>query len=264
MFDTYMIAHAIDPGFRRRVTISLGAALVGSALAIASYLGVEKLGVARVGAPHVELDVLMATTVPAPSAAPPPAAPPAAAAPEEPAAADDPPPEDHRARVEEVPLESSRPRARGEAGTGVPTGSGIPGLHGLGVGPVRDGPPCPIPGTCVATPPPVRPPTPVAAASTKVPLSVVKSRLRFSPNPTQAELARTPAGIARRGGTSVVEFCIDPAGKVEQVRTRKSAGDREIDRLCREAVARWRFSPTQVQGHGVRTCSESSFEITFD
>lgn len=264
MFDTYMIAHAIDPGFRRRVTLSLGAALIGSAVAITGYLGVEKLGVARVGAPHVELDILMATTVPAPSAAPPPAAPPPAATPEE-SAAEDPPEATPREVPDEVPLESPRPRGQGEPRVGVPNGTGMPGNTGIGVGSTTIGLPCPIPGTCVGKPPaiPTAPRTENPATS-KVPLSVVKSRLRFSPNPSQAELARTPAGIARRGGTSVVEFCIDPAGKVEQVRTRKSAGDREIDRLCREAVARWRFSPTQVQGHGVRTCSESSFEITFD
>ncbi|MBC8071337.1 MAG: energy transducer TonB [Deltaproteobacteria bacterium] len=132
------------------------------------------------------------------------------------------------------------------------------------VGPTT-GLPCPIPGGCRSTiVAPTRTNTDTTQASAKVPLSVVRERLRFSPDPSRAELLRTPAGARGQGGTSVVEFCIDTDGRVDDVRTRRSAGDREIDRICREALSRWRFQPLAVRGKATRTCSEMSFVVAFE
>ena len=81
---------------------------------------------------------------------------------------------------------------------------------------------------------------------------------------SNADLLRTLAGQRNQGGTSVVEFCIDTDGHVEDVRTKRSHGDREVDRVCREALSRWRFSPMAVRGKAQRTCSEMSFVIAFE
>ena len=51
------------------------------------------------------------------------------------------------------------------------------------------------------------------------------------------------------------------AGSVE---TETSHGDPAIDRVCRDAVKRWRFSPAKVAGQGRRACSEASFRIDFE
>ncbi|MBX7082767.1 MAG: energy transducer TonB [Nannocystaceae bacterium] len=267
MFDTYMGAHAIDPGFRRRTSLALVAALCASALALGGYVAGERMSIRKVGAPHVELEFLLASTVPLPVASSPPPAP-AAQQPEHAGASDPDEPteriDDERAPDPDDVLERAPrpPRvASGPGPVGPGTGAGPVNLLGTPTG----GMPCPIPGTCK----PSRLPTAIPAAprdsgSAKVPLSVVSSRLKYSPNPAQADLLRTEAGMARRNVRAVVEFCIDAAGKVEGVRTRKTSGDPEVDRLCREALSRWRFSALQVDGAGKRTCSEFTFEIAFE
>ncbi|MFO0635850.1 MAG: energy transducer TonB [Nannocystaceae bacterium] len=267
MFDTYMGAHAIDPGLRRRTSLALLAAAAASAMALGGYVAGERMSIRKVGAPHVELEFLLASTVPLPVASSPPPPP----APKIQTSGGAPPPEDAaerppEARDEPDPLDvldraPRPPRAPGPDGRTGGDGHGPSNLLGTPV----SGMPCPIPGTCKPSNIPVATPAaPRETGNAKVPLSVVTSRLKFSPNPAQADLLRTEAGMARRNVRAVVEFCIDPAGKVDGVRTRKSSGDVEVDRLCREALSRWRFAAMQVDGASKRTCSEFTFEIAFE
>lgn len=264
MFDTYMDAHALDPQMRRRMTVAMGAALVASAVAIAGYTGVEKLSITRVGAPQVELDFLMATTVASPLAAPPPPSPPAVA-PAVAAAADADPDPEPPSEPDAPPLEDPLAKPRATSATPGPQGrTGVPGPPGLppGIGP--GGPPC-IGGACtIGTPTAIPPRTTPPVETAKVPLDVAQGRLRFSPDPPRDALLATRAGTLGRGGTSVVEFCVGADGKVDKVSTKRSAGDGDVDRICRDTLRRWRFSPLQVQGRATRMCSEVAFVIAFE
>jgi TonB family protein len=84
-------------------------------------------------------------------------------------------------------------------------------------------------------------------------------------DPNTDDLRRTTAGQRKSAGTNVTRFCVDATGRVEasSVSTQTSHGDPAIDRLCRDAVKAWRFSPTKVAGEGRRACSQASFRIDF-
>jgi TonB family protein len=265
MFDVYMTAQAIDPHARKRFALASTLAIAASVLALGSYVGGQRFGVRRVEAPHVDLDILLANIVAAPplAVAPPPAPEPKPVVHQEPderaAIAPRPAPDDDD--PEDVLERPSRDGARSDGTNDGP--SSDTGVPGPGPGIAR--PPCPIPGSCPSSiVAPTRANTDTTQASAKVPLSVVRERLRFSPDPSRAELLHTQAGARGQGGTSVVEFCIDTDGHVEDVRTRRSAGDREVDRICREALSRWRFTPLAVRGKATRTCSEMSFVVAFE
>lgn len=262
MFDVYMNAHAIDPGTRRRFVGASMLALAASMLAIGSYVGGQRFAIHRVEPPHVDLDVLLASIVSSPPLAVEPPPPPEGPK-DEPAKDDAASPSDERDDVEDV-LEPPRPKKGGDARRVVGEGG-----DGTGDGPKSalfgGGMPCPIPGTCTTNIGTLsRHNTDTTKATPVVPLSHVRERLRFSPDPSRADLLRTPAGQRGEGGTSVVSFCVDTDGRVDDVRTKRSHGDREIDRICREALSRWRFSAMQVRGKAHRTCSEMSFAIAFE
>lgn len=262
MFDTYMDAHALDPRMRLRMGVAMGAAVIASALAITTYSGVERMSIARVGAPQVEIDFLMATTVASPMVAPPPPPPPQQVIA---AATSDDAVDDAETTRTSDDLDDLLETPRKGPTRGAPTGNGggtgtIPGAP---VGPPGIGMPC-IGGQCTIGLPPAQPRTPPASDTAKVPLSVVEGRVRFSPDPPREALLATRAGQLQRGGTSVVEFCVGTDGKVERVTTKRSAGDGDVDRICRDTLKRWRFSPLQVQGRATRMCSEMSFVIAFE
>lgn len=261
MFDTYMDAHAFDPRMRRRMGLAMGAAVIASALAITTYSGVERMSIARVGAPQVEMDFLMATTVASPMAAPPPPPPQqsSAAAPSDDVDHDPEPTRTHD-DVDDL-LEAPRKGPSRGATTGHGGGTGT--IPGAPVGPPGIGVPC-LGGHCTIGLPPAVPRTPPTSDTAKVPLSVVEGRVRFSPDPPREALLATRAGQLQRGGTSVVEFCVGADGKVDRVSTKRSAGDGDIDRICRDTLKRWRFSPLQVEGRATRMCSEMSFVIAFE
>lgn len=103
-------------------------------------------------------------------------------------------------------------------------------------------------------------------AKPPAPLSLDAMQCIACPDPSDAALRKTTAGLAKRTGTNVTSFCVDPRGRVEadSIDTRRSHGDPTIDRLCREAVAGWRFSPTKVDGEARRACSEATFRIRFE
>lgn len=103
-------------------------------------------------------------------------------------------------------------------------------------------------------------------AKPPAPLSLDAMQCIACPDPSDAALRKTTAGLAKRTGTNVTSFCVDARGRVEadSIDTRRSHGDPTIDRLCREAVAGWRFSPTKVDGEARRACSEATFRIRFE
>ncbi len=262
MFDVYMNAHAIDPGARKRFATASMLAVVASVLAVGAYVGGQRMSIRRVDGPHVDLDVLFASIVATPPlAVEPPARPESSPEPTNdatPAIA----PKDEPDAHEDV-LEPAMKRVTGgrdAQGEGHGARTGVPGPTGP-----ASGVPCPMPGSCRTPPIATRPiNTDTTKPEAVVPESVVRARLRFSPDPSRAELLRTVAGQRGQGGTAVFHFCVDPDGRVSDVRVKRSAGDREVDRICRDALARWRFHPTKLGDVARRTCSEMSFVIAFE
>ncbi|HET6584311.1 MAG TPA: TonB family protein [Nannocystaceae bacterium] len=260
MFDVYMHAHAIDPRAQRTMVALVGVATLATALSIGTAMVGERLGVTRVGAPQVEgilvlpMDVTVAPLVPPPPKLEPTRDDAAAAT-----VASSPDPKPHVDR-ELAPIEDAQathpPATR--------LGPDVTGPTSL----MRSTAPphlaCVVPGTCATAPP--RPPKPPAPpARTFESIDVTRERALASPDPPTDQLARTPAGITRRSGSSTVAFCVGTDGKTTDVRTRKSSGDPDVDRICRDTVARrWRFQPFAVDGRARTTCSEVTFQIAFE
>ncbi len=153
--------------------------------------------------------------------------------------------------------------------------SAISGESGIPGGPMGIGVGCPggvcakgpigIPkrlGSCVG------PTCTSALAKPKPPKPIPFSALGciHCPDPNTDALRRTAAGLRKSAGTNVTQFCVDSTGHVEpgSVETATSHGDAAIDRLCRDAVKAWRFSPTKVDGAARRACSEAAFRIQFE
>lgn len=264
MFDVYMHAHAIDPRARKKMMAFMSVAVMATTVSLGSALVGERLGIQRVGAPKVEgILVMPADQLPAALVSPPPDG---GNPPETSVAVTDPetPPVSDRKPVVErdlAPIESDQ--ARTDVGSG-------PGPNVIGptppFGPVcTNCLPCAVPGTCAKVPPPTaKPPTTTTQKPGFESIDVVRARAKHAPDPPHDQLARTPAGIARKSGTSRVRFCIGTDGKTIDVRTKASAGDGEVDRICRETVARWRFDPMRVEDAARVTCSEVQFQIAFD
>ncbi|MCA9681271.1 MAG: TonB family protein [Myxococcales bacterium] len=87
----------------------------------------------------------------------------------------------------------------------------------------------------------------------------------YLPDPDQAALVDTKAArFDKSSGTTVVGFCVTTSGATTEIQTVKAfPGDPAIDRIIREAVARWRFRPWLVDGAAVAVCSERTFKIKF-
>jgi TonB family protein len=90
-------------------------------------------------------------------------------------------------------------------------------------------------------------------------------RALYDQGPSVGRLARTRTGRAdpEAHGLVIIAFCVAHTGKVESTRViKRFPGDREVDRIVREAVRKWRFKPA---GRMLRAtvCAEASFEITF-
>lgn len=65
-------------------------------------------------------------------------------------------------------------------------------------------------------------------------------------------------------GTVVLDVLLTPAGSVERISVRSSSGFQRLDKAALEAVRRWRWSPTQREGHAVavRGLVEIPFTLT--
>lgn len=272
-FETLIGHHtALDERRRRMMSSALMAAVLSMGAGTAAYVA-DHLGVTAVAPPSNAYQVTLSVF----EAPPPPETPQSpkhegAAA----AADDDPPPEEPMqsepdpAPLDTPSLDPSKPSARvpsgssraGSSDSGGAKGSSIFGGGGTGT----CLPPCVGSGTpSIGT---WRPPTPAAPKGEprKEPIKAAMARAISTPNPDQTALARTTTGQGlRRGGQSSVSFCIDKRGHTFDVRTSRAfGGDTEIDRICRNAVSRWRFKAMRVGNEARITCTTTTFEIHFD
>jgi len=277
-FSTFLAGQTIEPSVRQRQLTSAAAAVAALSIAGALAWTGDKLGIRPVDPPTLQYAVTLDLGATPPPPAPVPKAPKQAAAaaasatPDEPVTAHRPQrtPEPSTTATETAELDPTEP-VRGtstDTGSKVP-GTGVPGIRGPG-GP--GGPPGgpPAIGSCEAPPcVPFGRPTPVNRTPERIhkPVGVVKANAIFSPDPDQRRLARTKTGIMRRTGraSSSVSFCVTTRGSVTDVRTTKRfPGDPEIDRICREAVSKWRFNAFVVDGKRRKTCTTTTFQIEFD
>ena len=270
-FSSYLDGHRVDPRARQRLIVAAIASTI--TVAVAGTLGwaVDKLGIQPVDAPTAYQSIMLEVGPPPPPPAPPPEQPSGGGA-----ASDDTPPDDtpvartprrndapsESAEVDDSAVDLEKP-ATGIGGSG-DLGS-VLGQNRIGI---PGGPPGGI-GTCLTCKPiPPRNPTPPKSkAAVNKPLSVVKANAIFTPDPDQKALGRTKTGLMRPAGKSStkVSFCVTPKGSVTDVETaKKYPGDSEIDRICREAVKRWRFRPLLVDGRPHKTCTTTTFVIEFE
>jgi TonB family protein len=126
---------------------------------------------------------------------------------------------------------------------GNPFGSAVPGPGiGIGIGT----------GTGVHTP----------RTTPKRPINVRRSQLACTACPDPSATAiRAVAGASLRSGRNVTNFCVNEKGRVENVSTTKSAGDRKVDKLVRDTVSKWRLRAFRVNGQARRACTSASFNI---
>jgi protein TonB len=94
-------------------------------------------------------------------------------------------------------------------------------------------------------------------------LEAVMGRIVYQPEVSQQALLQTPTGkFAKKPGSTTVGFCIEPTGKISEVRTvRGFPGDPAIDAIFRDLVKKWRGKPLVVGGKSRRECSEKTFNI---
>jgi len=100
----------------------------------------------------------------------------------------------------------------------------------------------------------------------RAPLSVLRARAIYSPDPSAAALAKTKTGLGSHSpGQVKVQFCVGVRGKVSSATVVERFGsDPQVDRICRDAVKTWRFKPARVGGAAKTTCSEVTFDIHFE
>lgn len=270
MFEMYMEGHAVDPRVRARMMMALLASLAVTSAAGSLSWAAGRLSIGTVGPPQGSemLELTLMADMPPEQAKPPERAqsssesePSVAAAKmttrprrgERPTQEDGPPTEDAGAR-----------RSVGDP-TGSETGeAGIPGPKAqpgcLGVGCVPNGP--------IGKPPSVGVPTKPRTVDTteRAPLSVLKARSIYTPDPPSAALAKTKTGLGSHApGRVKVEFCVGTDGRVSSTKVTKRFGsDPEVDRICKAAVKKWRFKPARVAGKARTTCSDVTFDIRFD
>lgn len=262
MFEHYLHQHAPDRRRRLRLTVAAHLAALATAGALGFTWLTGKLQIAQVNPPNASFVLVqMALDTPLPPPPLPPA--PARAEPEdrsEPEPPDE-PPEDIFEILELSPPPKPRagpvgngpPTATGTAAIGVPgVGVGVPGINRLmpgGFGP---------PGVATA-----RPAKPDARAP--VPLAAVRAQAIYAPNPDQARLAATRAGMFdKRPGVNETSFCVDATGRTTQIRTvTPFPGDPAVDEVIRSTIKTWRFRPFMVEGKAIKTCTAQQFRITF-
>ncbi|MCX4245684.1 hypothetical protein [Paraliomyxa miuraensis] len=270
-FETLL---TIDEGLadrRRRL-------LMGGALAMTLSMGMgvmswtaSKLGISSVAPPKSFYSVTMAVLEAPPPPAPPPApaggaaqderreAPPDEVVPDEPEVA---PTEVVKLDLDAPPkVRATVPGKALGGGPGIGRSPGVPGGTGTH---------CPLP-PCLGTQqvisgPPIHRPEPPKEPPIKAPIATVMASSVFTPDPDQAELARTPTGRTHRSpGKTTISFCIGGDGKTHDVRVHRGfRGDPEVGEICRKTVAKWRFSPQRVGGKVRSTCSSVTFDIRFE
>jgi len=137
----------------------------------------------------------------------------------------------------------------GDPRFGMPGGTGIPGIPGLPGG---------FGNPAVAVKREPRKQEEIA----KEPIKSVRRNGLYTPDCDAKKLESTQANFDRRSGSTRISFCVNESGKVDDVRTiKKFPNDPEVDQICRDTVAKWRFKPFQIAGRPVKTCSEIEFNI---
>ncbi len=272
MFDVYMEGHSVDPRARARMMMALVASLAVTTAAGTMSWAAGRLSIGTVGPPSgVDmLELTLMTDLPPQKADPPERSKPAE-------------PDDTRSSVAQARM-TTRPRrgdrkpsddgpptetaTRNNTGVGDPSGTddgeiGIPGPKNqpgcLGVGCIPDGPPI--------IRDPLRPSVdPAKPQKERAPLSVLKARSVYTPDPQPAALAKTKTGLGSRApGAVKVEFCVGTDGRVSSAKIAKRFGsDPEVDRICKAAVKKWRFKPATMGGKKRTTCSDVTFDIRFE
>ncbi len=270
MFDVYMEGQRVDPRLRARMMMAVLAATAVTMAAGAASWTMGRLSVSSVGAPQAR-DVLELALVPdfIHRSEPPPR--PERPEPEVKAAAAAMSPDAGRksaaptesvevAPTDDLTIGTATPR---RTPVGIGSGGGGPGVPG----PKQQG--CVGPGCLpeikrIGDPPPRRRPSEKAVE--RAPLSVLKARSIYSPDPKASDLAKTKTGLgARRPGTVKVEFCVGPRGMVASAKIKRRFGsDPGVDKVCLDAVKRWRFKPARIDGKARTTCSDVTFDLRFE
>ncbi|MGH1340420.1 MAG: energy transducer TonB [Nannocystales bacterium] len=269
MFDVYMEGQSVDPRTRVRMMMALVASLSVTTVAGSMGWASGRLSIGTVGPPSFPTSELSLHTM-------------------APMVRTDPPPRPKAPNTEVTPSAvaartSPNPRRgepKAESSDGAPTeqvsksqvGAADGAEDGVSSIPGPRSPGCVGVG-CVPNAPIGDPPWTVDREKkqgkpdkAREALSVLKARGIYTPDPQAAALAKTKTGLGSRApGTVKVEFCVGPSGKVSSAKVaRRFSGDREVDRICRAAVEKWRFKPARVGGKARTTCSDVTFRIEFD
>ncbi len=146
---------------------------------------------------------------------------------------------------------------------GVPGGV-LGGVPGGVVGGVIGGTGTELPAVAPRNPTP--PPQKKKRRNNVRPIGSIMAHAMFTPDPDPRQLAATKAGRGdRETGVSKVAFCVDEKGRTKDIRVvRKYPGDAGVDRICRQAVTKWRFKPFFSNGKKVVVCTTMKFEIVFE
>ncbi len=259
MFEHYMSYQYANPRLQRMRGV---AALLSAAITLSMVTfawAANKMDIARVDPPTSDYLVFQLSLEDPP---PPPGPPPPPAHNDRVDAGnhsevseipDEAPPEESLAPPREAP--TSLPKLRG----GGSKRGGVPGIPGSSIG---------VPGSPfgggIGAPGVRRPHKDRADAPPPSPIQAVLAQGIFTPKPDQKRLGATKAGMFdRRPCTNKTFFCVDPRGKVVDVRTTGRCYDPQVNAICRDAVKHWRFKPFIVGGVAKRTCSTVHFDLEF-
>jgi TonB family protein len=269
MFEATLYTADIDRQRLQRLTLAAAIAIAATSTAIASMWTFDRLHIDRIPGPAQQFELAQLSLLPAPKLIDPP-----------------PPPKDterndggapHAASaiereesevLEELDADSDRPReipppasGSGPRTSGIPDFSGGIGCPG-GVCTQQKGGTslgCVGPHCVISDPAP-----PNDAPPTEVEFSAL--RCLACADPDRAALRKTSASKQGRDGSVVARFCVDVRGRVEagSIEIERSYGDAAVDRITRDAIKTWRFSPMKVGNRPRRACSSAKFNIRFD
>ncbi len=107
-----------------------------------------------------------------------------------------------------------------------------------------------------ATPPPPPPPTPQAPKRIRVGGQVESARLIFQPKPEYPPLAK----MARIQGTVRLDAIISKDGTIQDLKV--ISGHPLLVKAAMEAVQRWRYQPTMLNGDAVEVATEIDVNFT--
>lgn len=255
-----MQGQGLDGERRRRALMSMIAASALTVCAVSTLTLLDALQIDRVSAPESMRALEWSLFEPPPPSPPPPKLGGGAVA-TDPKDASDVPVERAPSKVETEfvtdapPATEHRGPAVPGAAAGGPPGPGLPTGVPTGVGST----PCP---GCIGDGP-IETPAMLPAAGPPKPVAFEQLACRVCPDPDAKQLARTrPALAGRRGGRSVVAFCVDEHGRPFGVRSEQGF-DAEVDRIAVRTVQRWRFAPMRAGKKTRKVCSSVSFDIEF-